>query len=136
MSNDIRGAVVEIVERRRKPDEDSLGASICVPNEVRLNGQVIAIPQDQPIIVHEINGHSDCAMVTLTVFARRVFVGHEDLDPGLVDAVDAARKGLLDAQRRAADTQREAAEAVKAAHEQVADANRQLSEATRGGSGA
>jgi hypothetical protein len=129
--SDERGAVIEIVERRKKPEHDSVGASICVPNEVRINGQRVAIPLGEPIVVNDINAHDNVAMVTLTVFARRIFVGHEDIDSDTTDEVAAATQALLDARREVADSQRRAVEAVMEAQDRLAKAQSKLTEATR-----
>lgn len=70
------GAVIEIIERRA-PDPNDLG--IIVPDEIRINGQALLCPSDHPVKVHEVTiGDSDVVQVTLTLFARRVFIGTED----------------------------------------------------------
>lgn len=114
---DARPAVIEIVERRKKPSRDSLGASCIVPTDVRINGQSVACSSSEPITVHEIAvSENDLVKVTLTLLAKRVFIGHEDIDAELA-GVDAARKELLDAQRAAADSARAAAERIVAAQQ-------------------
>ncbi len=127
-----RAAVIEIVERRKKPSDDSLSASVVVPNEVRVNGQKILIPQGAPITVHEMSSN-DVVQVTLTVFAKRIFVGHEDVDDAITDEVAAATTALLDAQRGVAESHRRTIETLRLAHERLADAHRQLESATRDG---
>lgn len=83
---DARGAVIEIVERRKDPDDGSVGASIIVPDEVRINGQALLASADHPIKVHEIEiKDRDCVLVTLTLFARRVTIAAEDPTPTAVD---------------------------------------------------
>lgn len=127
--NEQRGAIIEIVERRKKPAEDSPGASLVSPNEVRINGRQILMPQDEPITVHEVRSDG-VVKVTLTLFARRIFIGHEDVDEAVTDAVSAATNALAEAQRKAAAAQVEAATAVVRARDELVKAHRQLSEAT------
>lgn len=68
-----RGAVIEIIENGATASGDSAGASIIVPNDIRINGQSLLAPDDAPVIVHEISSRGDEAVrVTLTLFARRV----------------------------------------------------------------
>jgi hypothetical protein len=128
--SDERGAVIEIVERRKKPERDSLGASICVPNEVRINGQKIAIPQGEPIVVNDINARDNVVMVTLTVFARRIFIGHEDIDETVVGAVAEANRALADAYRQSAASSTQAALAISAAQECLVAAHQALAAAS------
>lgn len=79
MSPDARGALIEIVERRRKPIEDSAAASTVIPDEVRINGQPLMVSADRPITIHEIDiKDRECVLVTLTLFARRVLIGAEE----------------------------------------------------------
>lgn len=40
---------LEIIERRSGSPDGSLGSELVVPNEVRLNGQPLAMPQGRPI---------------------------------------------------------------------------------------
>jgi hypothetical protein len=64
-----QGAYVEIVEKVK--DESAFG--IIVPNEVRINGTPLLVPDDEPITVHEVSTSAhDVVKVTLTLFARRV----------------------------------------------------------------
>jgi hypothetical protein len=70
-------AVIEIIERGRAAD-DTLGGSVIVPNEIRINGHPVAAPADKPVIVHEMNVASDeLVSVTLTLFARRISIRAE-----------------------------------------------------------
>ncbi len=83
-SDDARGAVVEIIERRRNPDDGSVAASITVPNEVWLNGQKLltSAEPEHAIKVHQIElPDRDAVLVTLTVFARRVVIEGRDSEP-------------------------------------------------------
>jgi len=76
--SEARGAVIEIVERRKGPIGDSAGESMIVPNDVRINGQSLLCPADHPIIVHGITiNDGDLVRVTLTLFARRVEIKAE-----------------------------------------------------------
>lgn len=127
---DPRGANIEIIERRKKPEPGAKDWGIVVPNEVRINGQLIAMPQGQPVIVHDLS-RDDVAMVTLTVFARRIFVGHEDVDRSIVDAVASATAALTEAERGAADAQSQAVAAIAQARDELARAHQCLAEATR-----
>ncbi|MFE6903799.1 hypothetical protein ACFVFJ_44460 [Streptomyces sp. NPDC057717] len=78
---DPRGAVIEIIEKGRATSDATMGESVIVPNDVRINGQSLLASGDDPIIVHEISTHPDnCVRVTLTLLARRVSVRAED-DP-------------------------------------------------------
>lgn len=71
--SDARGAVIEIVEKRRGPIGDSLGESTILPNEIRINGQSLLSPENAPVVVHEIAlSERDLVQVTLTLIARRV----------------------------------------------------------------
>lgn len=66
-----RGAVVEIFERCDDPDPDFI-----VPNEVRINGQLLAVTDDHPVVVERVEAAgSDVVRVTLTLLARRVTIG-------------------------------------------------------------
>lgn len=70
------GAYVEIVERTPRPSD-----KIIVPNEVRINGVRLLVPEDEEIVVHEIaTGAYDPVKVTLTLFARRVEFKEESYD--------------------------------------------------------
>lgn len=127
--SEIRGALIEIVERRKKPAEDSLGASVVVPNEVRINGQQIAMPQGAPITIGEVSS-DDVVTVTLTVFARRIFVGHEDIDESVTNAVAAATTRLIEARKDAADSHVRYQKAIVEAQDQLGAVQQQLARAT------
>ena len=70
-------AVIEIVERNR-PATQARSNGIIIPDDIRINGQPLLAPAEQPVIVHEITSRADEAtMVTLTLFARRVTIAAE-----------------------------------------------------------
>jgi hypothetical protein len=74
-----RGAVIEIIEKRRTPKSPPPGGDVVIPNEIRINGQSLLTPADSPVKIHEIAIQgSDVVLVTLTVFARRVVIAAED----------------------------------------------------------
>ena len=74
-----RGAVIEIIEKRRTPNSPPPGGDVIIPNEIRINGQPLLTPKDHPVKVHEITIQgSDVVLVTLTLFARRVVIAAED----------------------------------------------------------
>jgi hypothetical protein len=82
MSSDARGAVIEIVERRKTPVQDTMGDDVIVPDMIRINGQELLCSADHPIKVHEVEiPHRDAVLVTLTVFARRVLIDIEAPEP-------------------------------------------------------
>ncbi len=74
--------VIEIVETNKSGVAGTGG--FIKPNEVRINGQKLWAPEGEPIKVHQIEMNSpdapqdDAVKVTLTLYARRVFVGHAD----------------------------------------------------------
>lgn len=71
-------AVIEIIERGLTVDEDRPITGVIAPNEVRINGIPLLASADHPVIVHEIvTTPRDAVVVTLTLFARRVFIGPE-----------------------------------------------------------
>ncbi|MFC3736514.1 hypothetical protein ACFOS3_05480 [Paractinoplanes deccanensis] len=70
-----RAVDIEIVERRRQAGDDSLGASITVPNEVRINGRSVLVA-DEPIVIDDLSSRST-VRVTLTLIARRVLIDQE-----------------------------------------------------------
>lgn len=71
--SEARGAVIEIIENRREPIEDTLNGSVLTPDEIRINGQPLLCSANHPIKVHEIGVPAQgVVLVTLTVFARRV----------------------------------------------------------------
>lgn len=62
------GVVVEVIEYTDNPD-----AGHIVPNEIRINGESVLAPADEPVIVHEISTRADeLVRVTLTLFAKRI----------------------------------------------------------------
>lgn len=126
---DARAAVFEIVERRRKPDAGSLAESIVVPSVVRVNGAEILVPDNEPITVHDLSS-KDVVKVTLTVFARRIFIGDEYINDETADAVSSAHKALDEAQRGYAKAMAEGNAAIESARTQLAAAHRQLAEET------
>lgn len=66
-------AYIEIIEKTA--DANPL---VIVPNEIRINGVPLLAPADDPVVVHEISmGSEDIVKVTLTLYARRVVIGHE-----------------------------------------------------------
>jgi hypothetical protein len=69
----LRGADIEIIERRINPDDRS---GFLVPNAIRINGTEVAIPEDARIQIHEITT-DDVVTVTLTVFASSVTIRPE-----------------------------------------------------------
>jgi len=75
-------AEITIVEKRSKPrNPDSFGAELIVPNEVRLNGLPLLVPAGQSVTVHEIGiDSSDVVQVTLTLYARRVVIEHDETE--------------------------------------------------------
>lgn len=83
MSPRPEAAFVEIVERRTAsydPDERGPRATIR-PNEVRINGTPLLVPNDEQIVVHETRiDDDDLVRVTLTMWVRRVVIGQEAAD--------------------------------------------------------
>jgi hypothetical protein len=77
MSPQPTAAVIEIVERARKTD-DTLGGSVIVPNEIRINGHPVLVAEGG-IKIHEMNlgTNNEAMLVTLTLFARRVVIAAE-----------------------------------------------------------
>jgi hypothetical protein len=82
MPKQAQGAVIEIIEKR--PAEVSgVYSDVIVPNEVRINGQALLMPQGSPVRVHEVEiRERDAVLVTLTVFAKRVTFGVEESEAG------------------------------------------------------
>lgn len=73
-------AVIEIVERRHGKPNGSVGDELVVPTEVRINGTTLLTPTDHPVKVHEMAvspSGKDMVLVTLTLIAKRVTIGHE-----------------------------------------------------------
>lgn len=76
-----RGAVIEIIEKGRSTSDASVGDSVLVPNDIRINGQSLLTSAEDPVIVHEVSIRGDeLVRVTLTLFARRVSIRAEN-DP-------------------------------------------------------
>jgi hypothetical protein len=72
-----RGAVIEIIERGRATD-DTLGGSIIVPDEIRINGHALLSSAEHPIKVHGVEiEHPDLVYVTVTLLARRLTIAAE-----------------------------------------------------------
>jgi hypothetical protein len=118
-------ATIEIVEKRPRPADDSPLAQVVVPNEVRLNGVPLMVTSDHPVTVHEISTTDrNAVLVTLTLVARRVFIGDDFAGDSTLGDVTAAAKELADAQR-------ESAERILQAHERVRDAQQRLASAQR-----
>lgn len=94
MTREPNSAVIEIVETRGD-SADAVGGLIK-PNEVRINGQKLWVPKGEPIKVHaiEMNGPDgegdEVLQVTLTLWARRVFMGHASESPERDNAEDTA----------------------------------------------
>jgi hypothetical protein len=75
-------AVIEILEPNHAT-EDTMGGSLIIPREVRINGVSLLTPQGG-IKVHEmsIDAPKEAVQVTVTLFARRVTIAAEgDLQP-------------------------------------------------------
>lgn len=87
MSDRPVGAVIEIIERRNTPSNpDYVSSDIICPNEVRINGQALLMPADQPIKVHEMEiPAQDLVLVTLTLFAKRITVAAEEPSEEVTD---------------------------------------------------
>lgn len=73
-------ALIEIVEKNATTD-DTPGGSVIIPNEVRINGIPLLIPDGHEIRVHDMTFNDgrgdDTVYVTLTLFARRVTIAAE-----------------------------------------------------------
>ncbi|OLT13019.1 hypothetical protein BJF79_03725 [Actinomadura sp. CNU-125] len=73
-------ALIEIVEKSNTTD-DTPGGSVIIPNEVRINGIPLLIPDGHQIKVHDMTFNDgrgeDTVYVTLTLFARRVTIAAE-----------------------------------------------------------
>lgn len=71
-------AVVEIIERRQPDGSVHNPGGLIIPTDVRINGASVLVPE-QPCIIHEVKPEAnDAVTVTLTLYAKRVFIGHED----------------------------------------------------------
>jgi hypothetical protein len=74
-----RGAVIEIVEKGRVTSDATIGDSVIVPNDIRINGQSLLASADDPVILHEVSTRADeLVRVTLTLLARRVSIRAEN----------------------------------------------------------
>lgn len=74
----VRGAVIEIIEKRRGKSSPP-GGDVIIPNEIRINGAPVLAPKDHPVKVHEIAIQGDeVVLVTLTLFARRVVIAADE----------------------------------------------------------
>lgn len=71
---DVRGADIEIIERRKAPGE---GADVVLPNHVRINGAPVAVPAGSLIQIGDISD-GELVTVTITVFARSVSIRAEE----------------------------------------------------------
>ncbi|MFJ9985296.1 hypothetical protein ACIQUD_14910 [Streptomyces globisporus] len=65
-----RGADIEIIDR-------SSGDQILTPSTVRINGVEVPIPSGSSIKIDEIRD-DQAVVVTVTMFARRITIHHED----------------------------------------------------------
>lgn len=74
-----KGALIEIVERSTRASNE---VGIIIPNEVRINGQPLLTSAEEPVEVHGIAlSPGDPVKVTLTLFARRVVISEEQVEP-------------------------------------------------------
>jgi hypothetical protein len=72
-----QGALVEVIEKRHRKI-GGVGGELIVPTEVRLNGQALLLPAENPITIHEMKlPANNAVLVTITMFARRVLVDAE-----------------------------------------------------------
>jgi len=65
-----RGADIEIIDRHN-------GDQVLIPSAVRINGVEVPIPSGSTIKIHDITD-DDAVTVTVTMFARRITIHHED----------------------------------------------------------
>lgn len=75
-----QAAVLEIIERRRGKPDGTVGDELVVPTEVRINGQLLLTPSDEPVRVHEIEVSASgerFVMATLTLAVKRLVVAAE-----------------------------------------------------------
>ncbi|MEU8726805.1 hypothetical protein [Streptomyces antimycoticus] len=73
--------MIEIVEKGRATSDATIGDSVIVPNDIRINGQSLLASADDPVILHEVSTRADeLVRVTLTLLARRVSIRAEN-DP-------------------------------------------------------
>lgn len=79
MTSYARGAVIEIIEKRKGAIGDTFADDVIIPNEIRINGQPLLNPADHPIKVHAVELKDEQAvLVTLTLFAKRITVCAEE----------------------------------------------------------
>ncbi|MBO2461150.1 hypothetical protein [Actinomadura violacea] len=70
----VKGADIEIIERAA----GQVDPRVILPDDIRINGRSVLAPSDAPVRVHDITmNHDELVQVTLTLFARRVTIGHE-----------------------------------------------------------
>ncbi|MFD7996848.1 hypothetical protein [Streptomyces mexicanus] len=73
-----RGAIIEVIEKGRTTSDATIGDSVIVPNDIRINGQSLLASADDPVILHEVSTRADeLVRVTLTLLARRVSIRGE-----------------------------------------------------------
>ncbi|MEU2403416.1 hypothetical protein ABZ609_03685 [Streptomyces rubiginosohelvolus] len=65
-----RGADIEIIDRRN-------GDKVLMPSAVRINGVAVPIPSGTSIKISDMTDE-DAVTVTVTMFARRITIHHED----------------------------------------------------------
>lgn len=110
-SND--AAIIEIIEDA--PTEPGPGVyGIIKPNKVCINGIPLWAPSGEPITVHGVTvnsprGDDEVLQVTLTLFARRVFLGHAKESP------ETPERRVADARQRLEQAQRDLEDAQEAA---------------------
>lgn len=105
MDKEPQGAFLEVIERRRGKPDGSLSDDLVVPTEVRLNGQLLALPANYPIKIHEVvvSGRGDeCVLATLTLFVKRLVIATEwpEVEVETERQVEDARRRGEDARRR------------------------------------
>lgn len=69
-------AFIDIVEAQKALTVEGTGGYIK-PDEVRINGVAVAMPRGATVFIHDI-AEDDVPTVTLTLFARRIVIGHKD----------------------------------------------------------
>ncbi|MCY9786846.1 hypothetical protein KIK06_23465 [Nocardiopsis sp. EMB25] len=75
---DAKGVVIEIIEKL-PPGAAEHPLGVVVPTEVRINGQALLCSASHPVKIHEIDlDDQSLALVTLTLFARRIRVDTEE----------------------------------------------------------
>ncbi|MET8378041.1 hypothetical protein [Streptomyces microflavus] len=66
----LRGADIEIIDRHD-------GDQILTPSVVRINGVEVPIPSASSIKIDDIRD-DEAVLITVTMFARRITIHHED----------------------------------------------------------